>query len=169
MTTPITSPQCNGMAESFVKTLKRDYAKLAERPDSHTVMAQLSKWLDNYNLTHVIRNFGPWRKSTETRLDEDILCLRDFWASFGKPIDMRFCHTCPSVIPSSVHSYCGGIHRKGAPGSSCQVANLIWLFLRSQFEIVREFLEQFGRGCVLADQLGVVQILDDVAQRLLLS
>jgi putative transposase len=25
--------QSNGMAESFVKTLKRDYAKLANRPD----------------------------------------------------------------------------------------------------------------------------------------
>jgi putative transposase len=28
ITTPVTSPQSNGMAESFVKTLKRDYAKL---------------------------------------------------------------------------------------------------------------------------------------------
>lgn len=37
------------MAESFVKTLKRDYAKLAERPDSQTVMAQLRKWFDDYN------------------------------------------------------------------------------------------------------------------------
>ena len=33
VTTPVTSPQSNGMAESFVKTLKRDYAKLANRPD----------------------------------------------------------------------------------------------------------------------------------------
>jgi hypothetical protein len=30
--TPIASLQINGIAESFVKTLKRDYAKLAERP-----------------------------------------------------------------------------------------------------------------------------------------
>jgi len=37
----MTSPQSNGMAESLVKTLKRDYEKLAERPDSQTVMAQL--------------------------------------------------------------------------------------------------------------------------------
>ena len=41
ITTPVTSPQSNGMAESFVKTLKRDYAKLVNRPDSKTVMAQL--------------------------------------------------------------------------------------------------------------------------------
>jgi putative transposase len=39
VTIPVTSPQSNGMAESFVKTLKNDYAKLANRPDSKTVMA----------------------------------------------------------------------------------------------------------------------------------
>ena len=39
ITTPVTSPQSNGMAERFVKTLKRDYAKLENRPDSKTVMA----------------------------------------------------------------------------------------------------------------------------------
>jgi putative transposase len=38
VTAPVTSQQSNGMAKSFVKTLKRDYAKLAERPDSQTVM-----------------------------------------------------------------------------------------------------------------------------------
>ncbi len=32
-TTHVTSPQINGMAESFAKTLKRDYDKLANRPD----------------------------------------------------------------------------------------------------------------------------------------
>jgi putative transposase len=52
VTTPVTSPQSNGMAESFVKTLKRDYAKLADRPDSQTVMAQLPKWFDDYNSYH---------------------------------------------------------------------------------------------------------------------
>jgi len=38
--TSIANPQSDGMAESFVKTLKRDDAKLANRPDSKTVMAQ---------------------------------------------------------------------------------------------------------------------------------
>ncbi len=52
VTTPVTSPQSNGMAESFVKTLKRDYAKLANRPDSKTVMAQLQGWFDDYNSYH---------------------------------------------------------------------------------------------------------------------
>jgi len=40
------------MAESFVKTLKRDYAKLAERPDLKTMMKQLPKWFDDYNSYH---------------------------------------------------------------------------------------------------------------------
>jgi putative transposase len=38
VTTPVISPQRNVMAESLVKTLKRDYTKLAKRPDSKTVM-----------------------------------------------------------------------------------------------------------------------------------
>ena len=52
MTTPVTSPHRNGMAESFVKTLKRDFAKLANRPDSKTMMTQLKDWLDDYNSYH---------------------------------------------------------------------------------------------------------------------
>jgi len=52
VTTPITSPQSNGMAESFVKTFKRDYAKLEHRPDSQTVMGQLKAWFDDYNSFH---------------------------------------------------------------------------------------------------------------------
>jgi putative transposase len=52
VTTPVTSPQSNGMAESFVKTLKRDYAKLAYRSDSKTVMVQLKDWIDDYNSYH---------------------------------------------------------------------------------------------------------------------
>ena len=35
-----------------MKTLKRDYAKLANRPDSKTVMAQLKDWFDDYNSYH---------------------------------------------------------------------------------------------------------------------
>jgi putative transposase len=60
VTTPVTSPKSNGMAESFVKTLKRDYAKLANRPDSKTVMAQLKDWFDDYNSHHLHRAQCTW-------------------------------------------------------------------------------------------------------------
>lgn len=50
--TPLESPQSNGMAESYVKTLKRDYARLANRPDSQTVMRELKLWFEHYNEKH---------------------------------------------------------------------------------------------------------------------
>jgi putative transposase len=53
VTRPIISPQSNGMADSFVKTLKRDNAKLANRLDSKTIMAQLKDWFDDYNSYHL--------------------------------------------------------------------------------------------------------------------
>jgi transposase InsO family protein len=52
VTTPLTNSQSNGMAESFVKTLKRYYAKLANGPDSKSLMAQLKDWFDDYNSYH---------------------------------------------------------------------------------------------------------------------
>jgi putative transposase len=52
VTTPVTSPQSNGMAESLVKTIKRDYASLAVRTDAATVMQQLGSWFEHYNTKH---------------------------------------------------------------------------------------------------------------------
>jgi transposase InsO family protein len=49
MTTPAYSPQSNGLAEAFVKTLKRDYVAGAELRDAETVLAQLADWLDDCN------------------------------------------------------------------------------------------------------------------------
>ncbi len=40
LTTPVESPQSNGMAEAFVKTFKRDYAQVRPRPDAATVVEQ---------------------------------------------------------------------------------------------------------------------------------
>jgi putative transposase len=40
------------MAEGFVKTLKRGYAQLANRPDPKKVMAQLQSWFDDFNSYH---------------------------------------------------------------------------------------------------------------------
>jgi putative transposase len=45
-TTPIESPQSNGMAEAFVRTIKRDYVRVSPCPDANTVMQQLSTWIN---------------------------------------------------------------------------------------------------------------------------
>src|SRR5262249_26691966 len=54
-TTPIESPQSNGMAEAFVKTLKRDYARVNPRRDAASVLRQLDGWFEHYNTIHVAR------------------------------------------------------------------------------------------------------------------
>lgn len=50
--TPVRSPQSNGISESFVKTLKRDYARNVILPDAETALALLPKWFDDYNEIH---------------------------------------------------------------------------------------------------------------------
>src|SRR5262249_39619103 len=42
---PLESPQSNGMAEAFVRTIKRDYVRVSPRPDAETVMRQLPAWI----------------------------------------------------------------------------------------------------------------------------
>jgi putative transposase len=57
-TTPIESPQSNGMAEAFVRTFKRDYVRVSPLPDAHTVMSQLPRWFAHYNHVHPHRALG---------------------------------------------------------------------------------------------------------------
>jgi putative transposase len=54
--TPIRSPESNGMAESFVKTFKRDYVRCNARPDARTVLGQLDSWFEDYNSSHPHRS-----------------------------------------------------------------------------------------------------------------
>ena len=50
--TPVKSPESNGMAEAFVKTLKRDYVRISPLPDADTVLRQIAGWIDDYNEIH---------------------------------------------------------------------------------------------------------------------
>ena len=50
--TPVHSPESNGVSEAFVKTLKRDYARIQPRPDALTVLQQLPAWIHDYNENH---------------------------------------------------------------------------------------------------------------------
>jgi putative transposase len=50
--TPVCSPKSNGIAEAFVKTVKRDCARLSIFPDAETVFALLPVWFEDYNELH---------------------------------------------------------------------------------------------------------------------
>jgi len=58
LTTPIESPQSNGMAEAFVRTMKRDYARVNPLPSAEIVMRQLPVWFDHYNQLHPHKALG---------------------------------------------------------------------------------------------------------------
>jgi transposase InsO family protein len=48
-TTPVRSPESNGMAEALVKTLKRDYVWFGDLSSAEAVMNQLPNWMEDYN------------------------------------------------------------------------------------------------------------------------
>lgn len=52
ITTPVRSPQSNGMAESFVNTFKRDYVSRMDLTDAPTVLAQLAAAFEHFNEVH---------------------------------------------------------------------------------------------------------------------
>ncbi len=52
LTTPVCSPQSNGMAESFVKTMKRDYVAFMPKPDAATAVRNLAVAFEHYNEKH---------------------------------------------------------------------------------------------------------------------
>ena len=50
--TPVRSPESNGMSEAFVKTLKRDYARITPLPNAATVLGLVTAWTSDYNTVH---------------------------------------------------------------------------------------------------------------------
>jgi len=62
--TPVHSPESNGMAESFVKSFKREYVFLHRRPDAQTVLTELAAWFDDDNEVRPHRGLrmrSPWQ------------------------------------------------------------------------------------------------------------
>ena len=51
-TTPIESPESNGMAEAFIKTFKRDYVAVHRLDHAQSVLEQLHGWFRDYNENH---------------------------------------------------------------------------------------------------------------------
>lgn len=58
VTTPIESPQSNGMAEALVRTIKRDYARFSDRHDARILMRDLPHWFRHYNTVHPHKALG---------------------------------------------------------------------------------------------------------------
>jgi transposase InsO family protein len=50
--TPVRSPESNGMSEAFVKTLKRDYARVTPLPDARTALGLVDGWIADYTTIH---------------------------------------------------------------------------------------------------------------------
>ena len=50
--TAVRSPESNGIAESFVKTIKRDYISIIPKPDGLTAAKNLAEAFEHYNEWH---------------------------------------------------------------------------------------------------------------------
>jgi len=72
VTTPVRSPQSNGMAESFVKTIKRDYVAFMPKPDVPTAMQNLAIAFEHYNEQHP-HSALKYRSPREFRQHQELL------------------------------------------------------------------------------------------------
>ena len=57
-TTAVRSPQSNGIAESFVKTMKRDYIEMMPKPDSRTAVGNLAIAFEHYQRAPPAQRLG---------------------------------------------------------------------------------------------------------------
>ena len=71
--TPVESPESNGMAEAFVKTLKRDYVRVTPIPDAATALALIDSWMEECNTVHP--NSGlAYRSPREYIISQSVAC-----------------------------------------------------------------------------------------------
>jgi transposase InsO family protein len=56
--TPVESPESNGMAEAFVKTLKRDYVRVSPISDAAYALTLIGSWMEDYNTVHPHSRLG---------------------------------------------------------------------------------------------------------------
>ena len=56
--TPVESLESNGMAEAFVKTLKRDHVRISPIPNALTALALIDTWMEDYNTVHPHSRLG---------------------------------------------------------------------------------------------------------------
>lgn len=71
--TPVESPESNGMAEAFVKTLKRDYVRVSPIPDAVTALALIDSWMEDYNTVHPHSRLG-YRSPREYISSQPVAC-----------------------------------------------------------------------------------------------
>lgn len=70
VTTPVASPESNGMAESFVNTLRRDYLDGADLSNAARVIEQVPGWIEDYNVNAPHSALG-YRSPVEYRREMD--------------------------------------------------------------------------------------------------
>ena len=70
LTTPVESPQSNGMAEAFVRTFKRDYVAVNPKPDAATVLKSLPVWFKHYNELHPTARSGIVPRASSSPTDQ---------------------------------------------------------------------------------------------------
>ncbi len=73
-TTALRSPQSNGMAESFVKTIKRDYISVMPKPNREVALMNLAVAFEHYNNKHPHSALG-YRSPREYRRCSGTLIL----------------------------------------------------------------------------------------------
>jgi putative transposase len=71
--TPVESPESNGMAEAVVKTFKRDYVRVSPIPDAAAALALIDSWMEECNTVHP--NSGlAYRSPREYIISQSVAC-----------------------------------------------------------------------------------------------